>query len=99
MKCRGCRKRALGTRRPMEVPSAVNVRWSLDFVSDAFIDGRPFRILAMVDDFTQENLALIAYTSRSGSRVVKELQSLCAQRGYPITMVSDNGRKTPARKC
>jgi len=24
-----------GTRRPMEVPSAVNVRWSLDFVSDA----------------------------------------------------------------
>jgi hypothetical protein len=50
----GGRKRALGTRRPMEVPNAVNVRWSLDFVSDAFTDGRRFRILAVVDDFTRE---------------------------------------------
>jgi len=42
VKRRGGRKRALGTRRPMEVPNAVNVRWSLDFVSDAFTDGRRF---------------------------------------------------------
>jgi putative transposase len=47
----------------MEVPSAVNVRWSLDFVSDAFTDGRRFRVLAVVDDFSRENLALIADTS------------------------------------
>ena len=32
---RGGRKRALGTRRPMVVPSRANERWSLDFVSDA----------------------------------------------------------------
>ena len=63
VKRRGGRKRALGTRRPMEVPSAVNVRWSLNFVSDAFTDGRRFRILAVVDDFSRENLALIADTS------------------------------------
>jgi putative transposase len=88
---RGGRKRALGTRRPMEVPTAMNIRWSLDFVSDAFTDGRRFRILAVVDDFTRENLALIADTSLSGSRVVRELQALCEQRGYPKTVVSDNG--------
>lgn len=35
---RGGRKRALGTRRPMLVPDRINVRWSLDFVSDAFTD-------------------------------------------------------------
>ena len=91
VKRRGGRKRALGTRRPMEVPTAANVRWSLDFVSDAFTDGRRFRILAVVDDFTRENLALIADTSLSGSRVVRELQALCEQRGYPKTIVSDNG--------
>ena len=91
VKRRGGRKRALGTRRPIEVPTAVNVRWSLDFVSDAFTDGRRFRILAVVDDFTRENLALIADTSLSGSRVVRELQALCEQRGYPKTIVSDNG--------
>lgn len=66
---RGGRKRALGTRRPMVVPDGENQRWSLDFVSDAFTDGRRFRILAVVDDHTRENLALIADTSLSGLRV------------------------------
>ena len=37
---RGGRKRALGTRRPMVLPDRINERWSLDFVSDAFTDGR-----------------------------------------------------------
>ena len=92
-KRRGGRKRALGTRRPMEVPTAANARWSLDFVSDAFTDGRRFRILAVVDDFTRENLALVADTSLSGARVVRELQALCEQRGYPKTIVSDNGKE------
>jgi len=40
---RGGRKRALGTRRPMLVPDRANARWSLDFVSDTFTDGRRFR--------------------------------------------------------
>lgn len=40
---RGGRKRALGTRRPLALPSRPNERWSLDFVSDAFTDGRRFR--------------------------------------------------------
>ena len=50
---RGGRKRALGTRRPMSIPDRANVRWSLDFVYDAFMDGRRFRVLAIVDDYTQ----------------------------------------------
>ena len=40
---RGGRKRALGTRRPLALPSRPGERWSLDFVSDAFTDGRRFR--------------------------------------------------------
>jgi putative transposase len=88
---RGGRKRALGTRRPMGVPDAANQRWSLDFVSDAFTDGRRFRILTIVDDFTRENVALVADTSLSGARVVRELEDAMAARGRPNTIVSDNG--------
>ena len=78
---RGGRKRALGTRKPMVLPDGSNQRWSLDFVSDAFTDGRRFRILTVVDDFTRENLALIADTSLSGQRVTRELDRVIAERG------------------
>ena len=88
---RGGRKRVLGTRRPIEVPHAGNVRWSLDFISDALTDGRRFRVLAVVDDFTRECLALVADTSLSGARVVRELDAVIARRGCPGTIVSDNG--------
>lgn len=88
---RGGRKRALDTRKPMVLPDGPNQRWSLDFVSDAFADGRRFRILAVVDDFTRENLALVADTSLSGLRVTRELDRVIAERGVPRTIVSDNG--------
>jgi putative transposase len=88
---RGGRKRAVGTRTPMVVPQAANQRWSLDFVSDALADGRRFRILVVMDDFTRECLTLVADTSLSGRRVVRELDALVAGRGRPKTIVSDNG--------
>jgi putative transposase len=88
---RGGRKRALGTRAPMAIPQGPNQRWSLDFVADAFSDGRRFRILTVVDDFTRECLALVADTSLSGARVARELDSLLARRGKPLVIVSDNG--------
>jgi putative transposase len=88
---RGSRKRALGTRAPMAIPQGANQRWSLDFLSDAFTDGRRFRILAIVDDFTRECLALVADTSLSGLRVVRELDAIVAIRGRPAMIVSDNG--------
>ncbi len=88
---RGGRKRALGTRRPMIVPEAVNQRWSLDFVSDAFTDGRRLRIFAVVDDYSRECLGLFADTSISGIRIARELDAVIVQRGKPAMIVSDNG--------
>jgi len=88
---RGGRKRALGMRAPMALPEAANQRWSLDFVSDTLCDGRRFRMLCVVDDFTRECLALMADTSLSGQRVARELDAIAARRGYPATVVSDNG--------
>jgi len=88
---RGGRKRALGTRTPMVIPQGPNQRWSLDFVSDSLSDGRRFRVLAIVDDFTRECLVLVADTSLSGSRVARELDAVIARRGKPLLVVSDNG--------
>jgi putative transposase len=88
---RGGRKRALGTRAPMTVPQGPNQRWSLDFVADQLIDGRRFRVLVVVDDFTRECLALVVDTSLSGRRVSRELDTLIALRGRPLMVVSDNG--------
>jgi len=100
---RGGRKRALGTRKPMVLPPSrglqanpcravdgPNQRWSLDFVNDAFTDGRRFRILTVIDDFTRENIGLVADTSLSGQRVARELGIIVAERGLPYTIVSDN---------
>ena len=88
---RGGRKRALGTRAPMTIPQGANQRWSLDFLSDQLSDCRRFRILAVVDDFTRECLALVADTSLSGLRTARELDAIVAERGKPVSIVSDNG--------
>ena len=48
-------------------------------------------MLAVVDDFTRECLALVADTSLSGVRVGRELDAIVARRGRPLSIVSDNG--------
>jgi putative transposase len=88
---RGGRKRALGRRAPMTVPQGINQRWSLDFVCDALVDSRRFRILAVIDDFSRECLGLVADKSLSGIRVARELDRIAELRGYPCLIVSDNG--------
>ena len=88
---RGGRKPALGTRAPMTISQGANQRWSLDFLSDGLADWPPLRILAIVDDFTRECLALVADTSLPGLRVVRELDALIIARGRPAMIVSDNG--------
>jgi putative transposase len=88
---RGGRKRALGTRAPMTIPQGPNERWSLDFASDVLSDGRRFRVLVVVDDFSRECLALVADSSLSGRRVARELDRIAELRGLPLMIVSDNG--------
>ena len=78
---RGGHKRAIGTRAPMAVPDGPNQRWSVDFASDTLADGRRFRMLCVVDDFSRECLALVAYTSFSGILVARELDRLMVERG------------------
>jgi len=67
----------------MRVPDRTNARWSLNFVSETFTDGRRFRILAVVDDYTRECLALVSCGSRTGCH-----QPLARSAGHHV---SDNG--------
>lgn len=46
----------------MALPHAINQCWSLDFVSDSLADGRRFRILCSVDDFSRECLGTVVDT-------------------------------------
>jgi putative transposase len=85
------RKLALG-RGPVDTPALKpNDRWSLDFVHDRLRNNRRFRILGAGDDCTRENLVLEADFAFSGERMARSLDGIAAIRGYPNTIVLDNG--------
>jgi len=85
------RKKLQRPRQPMEVPTNVNQRWSMDFVADQLANGRRFRILNVVDDFSREMIGQLVSTSISGRQVARFLSQLCEQRGNPRKIVCDNG--------
>jgi putative transposase len=86
------RKRIVGIDRLQKViATAPNQSWSMDFVSDGFVDGRRLRCLNIVDDFTRECLAIEVDTSLPGRRVVSVLERLAEFRGLPQSVTVDNG--------
>jgi putative transposase len=85
------RKRVAVPRVPLPAPAAPNDQWSMDFVSDALGDGRKFRALTLVDDFTRESPVIAVDFSLPGERVVRVLDDVAAARGYPTVIVCDNG--------
>lgn len=91
------RKRAIGSRLPLPKPDSLNQVWSLDFVSDALSDGRRFRILGVMDQYSRECLSLTVDTSIGGARVVRELDNLVHCHGKPACIVSDNGTELTSR--
>ena len=68
-----------------------NERWSLDFVSDALMNGRKIRLLTIIDEFTRESLRITVDSSLGGERVTRELDAVIAERGLPERIQSDNG--------
>jgi putative transposase len=86
------RKRIVGIDRLQKViATGPNQSWSMDFVSDGFVDGRRLRCLNIVDDFTRECLAIEVDTSLPGRRVVSVLERLAEFRGLPQSVTVDNG--------
>lgn len=86
------RKRvAVARRQPLAAPQQLNIRWSMDFMRDTLQDGRPFRTLNIVDDYSRECLAIEVDTSLNGMRVARALDRLALTRGLPSAIVVDNG--------
>ncbi len=65
--------------------------WSYDFVMDQTSDGRRLKILAVVDEYTRECLALEVERSIEAVDVVEVLRKVIAVRGAPENIRSDNG--------
>jgi putative transposase len=84
-------QRAAHVRVPLGGASWANQRWSMDFVSDRLADGRWFRILTVVDQYTRECLCAYADRSQTGEKVVEQMERLTAVRGVPESITTDNG--------
>jgi transposase InsO family protein len=62
----------------------------MDFMSDALADGRRFRLLNVVVDWTRECLAIEVGRSLTGRNVIAVLEKIAMRRGCPTAIVSDN---------
>lgn len=72
-------------------PEHPNHVWSYDFVSDRTHDGRAFRMLCVIDEFTRESLAVRVARKLKATDVIDVLADLFIMRGIPTHIRSDNG--------
>ena len=85
------RRIARRQRVPLQRASRPNERLSMDFVSNRLLDGRWFRVLTVVDQFTRECLTLLVDSSLTGTKVAQALSEIIAERGAPVSITVDNG--------
>jgi len=86
-------RKKLARRSRVVTPKATrpNQKWSMDFMSAKTLDGRWFRVLTVIDQFTRECLALVADRALNGHRVALALSQVIAERGVPESITADNG--------
>ena len=70
--------------------------WSYDFVHERTHDGRPLRLLTMVDEYSRECLAITVARKLGSEDVMSTLARLFVQRGTPDYLRSDNGSEFTA---
>lgn len=71
--------------------SRPNERWSIDFMHDRIGNHRNIRSMNIVDDFTRECLALEIGYSFGSHDVIRKLEEIAFERGFPETLRFDNG--------
>jgi putative transposase len=71
--------------------------WAYDFMSGRTHDGRPFRMLTLVDEYTRECLAIDVARQLRSDDVLERLAWLFATRGVPEHIRSDNGPEFTAK--
>jgi putative transposase len=84
--------------RLMPLADRPNAVWTYDFIHDAAANGRRFKCLTVVDEYTRECLAITVERSLPGRRVLEVLGQLVARYGPPGHLRSDNGPEFIARR-
>jgi len=87
------KKIPIADRQPLIRPGAANEVWSMDFVFDRVASGRVIKSLVIVDDATHEAVAIVAEHSMGGDHLVRILDQVCALRGRPAIIRTDNGKE------
>ena len=70
--------------------------WSYDFVMDRTHDGRKFRMLTVIDEFTRRCMAVVVERRLNSDNVLHCLTELFVQHGPPDHIRSDNGSEFTA---
>lgn len=91
------KKIPIADRQPLVRPGAANEVWSMDFVFDRIASGKAIKSLAIVDDATHEAIAIAPEHSIGGDHLVRILDRVCAQRGKPLIIRTDNGKEFTGR--
>jgi transposase InsO family protein len=65
--------------------------WAVDFQFDATTDGRPIKLVSIIDEHTRECLGGLVDRSITGDVLIDELDRLATVRGYPAVLRCDNG--------
>jgi len=91
------RKRISLHRGPVPTPVAANQHWSMDFVHDQLADGRRFRILTVIDQWSRESLSLETGFSLTGRDVADALERLSWRRALPKAITVDHGSEFTAK--
>lgn len=93
IKRRRRKKIPVAERQPLIRPGAANEVWSVDFVFDRVASGRAIKCLVIVDDATHESVAIVVEHSIGGEHLTRLLDGICARRGKPAVIRSDNGKE------
>lgn len=90
-------KRASMLRVPPPQAGGINERWGMDFVSDALENGKRFRVLTIIDQYSRECPILTADYSLTARDVIECLDRLAHTRGLPKIITVDNGSEFASR--
>ena len=91
------KKIARRARVPASAAIRPNEKRSMDFVAARLLDGRWFRVLTVVDQFTRECLVLLAGSSLTGQKVAPALSVAIAECGAPDSITVNNGTEFGSR--
>jgi putative transposase len=91
------RKRLSLQRGPVPSPTGADQHWSMDFVHDQLLNGRRFRVLTVIDQWSRESVSVEAGFSLTGGSVVEALDQVAQRRPLPKAITVDHGTEFTSR--